>query len=399
MLGQVTVRGKDSRQTYSDDVEKLALFIGYKRANDNPDYVNKLVTAEHLEDGGEVEAALGRNSMLLKELRAASLNAGAGWRALITTYSTRTPGESEAFKALIKCFDDVYPEFVVFVDGFTDNFMSNTPSLPTEIEPMSALFQISSFLGSESRHSGKTTFAIATVHYPDAAISDDNRWKYAKKIKELKGAAPNIALVAPYIQPGLGALAGRLASENASIADSPMRVQTGSVLGLKPEISSFLKGAVPSVEAELYFFNSHRISVPQKYADFDGIYWSDLELLTPEDSDFRFVENRRVRDKAIRAVRRAAIKRIGDRLMNDTPNSIAVNKSYFIKSLRDMARKKVIQGVTYPGEIEQPTDDAVDIIWLSKHKVEIHLSIKPYGSPKHIDVLVSLDLTTAPAGV
>jgi hypothetical protein len=48
-----------------------------------------------------------------------------------------------------------------------------------------------------------------------------------------------------------------------------------------------------------------------------------------------------------------------------------------------------------PGEIYPPADDAVNIVWQSKNKVELYLKLRPYESPKEIVANLALDLSEA----
>ena len=69
--------------------------------------------------------------------------------------------------------------------------------------------------------------------------------------------------------------------------------------------------------------------MPQWYADFEGVYWSDGSTLDAKGGDFQYIEHLRPVLKASREVRILAIRRIANRVLNSTPNSIELNKSYF----------------------------------------------------------------------
>jgi hypothetical protein len=59
-----------------------------------------------------------------------------------------------------------------------------------------------------------------------------------------------------------------------------------------------------------------------------------------------------------------------------------------------MSKSVQFAGYTFPGEIETPDKEAVEIVWKSKTKVEIYLKLKPYNCPKQITANLVLDLST-----
>ena len=111
-----------------------------------------------------------------------------------------------------------------------------------------------------------------------------------------------------------------------------------------------------------------------------------------EVSDYSELENLREVRKAQRAVRRLQIFRVADRKLNNTPASIASNKNYFMRPLREMAKGFTFAGVTFPGDIKPPGDDAIEIVWNSHTQVDIWLKVTPYESPKDLRAHILLDL-------
>jgi hypothetical protein len=170
-----------------------------------------------------------------------------------------------------------------------------------------------------------------------------------------------------------------------------MRVATGSVSGLgqAPADST----SKPLQLATLSVLAIKRLSVPQWYPDFAGIYWGDGSTLDAEGGDYQYIENLRVVHKASREVRLLAIQRVANRLLNSTPNSIQVNKAYFIKPLRNMSKTYTINGVTFPGDITVPKDGDITIGWPTNKHVVIYMVVRPYNSPKEITVNIMLDLS------
>lgn len=189
----------------------------------------------------------------------------------------------------------------------------------------------------------------------------------------------------------LGVLAGRLCDPGASLADTPMRVATGALVGLGAEpvdsANVALNMAVIKQLAEM------RFSVPQWYAGYDGTYWADHISLAAEGSDFAVYENRRVLDYLARRVRILAIGKIADRRLNSTAKSIAVHKMYFARPLREASHDIEVAGMTMPGLIREPDDNAIGITWTSRTSVSIAITARPYSCPKNITLYLGLDLS------
>jgi hypothetical protein len=204
-------------------------------------------------------------------------------------------------------------------------------------------------------------------------------------------AAPRVLVVPQLHGNDLGVLAGRLANAAVSIADSPMRVASGAVLGLGA-IPADLDGVpLPSaIRAEL---DKARFSVSQTYPDYPGVFWGDGNMLDAPASDFQVVEYLRLADKAARQVRPLLIRRVADRRLNNTPNSMAAAISALMKPLRQMAKSATFAGQVFPGEIEAPKDGDIVLVWLSKTKVELYIKIRPLNCPKDLTANIALDLS------
>ncbi len=180
----------------------------------------------------------------------------------------------------------------------------------------------------------------------------------------------------------LGKYAGRLANQEVSIADSPARVQTGSVLG-STELMTDKNGDALDL-ATLKTLESNRLSVPMWYPDYAGQYWTTGRTLDVAGGDYQDIRHIRVAMKAARKVRIRGIARIADRTFNSTPSSTAAAQLYFTKDLREMA----LTGV--PGEIYPPEDEDIEIKWVNSTDVEIYMSVQPYECPVKITIAISL---------
>ena len=208
----------------------------------------------------------------------------------------------------------------------------------------------------------------------------------------VKDVAANLVTPVPQLNGNnVGVLGGRLCDRAVTVADSPMRVATGSLLGLgEMPVDSAGKPLEMSTIAALA---EARYSLPQWYADMEGIYWTDGSTLEAKGGDYQVLEYVRPVHKLNRRVRIKAIRRIADRILNSTPPSIELNRTYFSKDMRVMSKTTEIGGIPFPGEIMPPRDEDVSIQWKTKTKVNIGLMVRPHNCPKHIVVNIGLDLS------
>lgn len=237
---------------------------------------------------------------------------------------------------------------------------------------------------------GRRLFVMAST----VGITAQQTWsEYLTEQKAItKDLAAPRALAVPQLHGNdLGVLAGRLANAAVSIADTPMRVASGAVLGLGPVPKD--KDGVPLPSAIRSELDKARFSVSQTYPDYPGVFWGDGNMLDAPASDFQVVEYLRLADKAARQVRPLLIQRVGDRRLNNTPNSMAAAASAFKKPLRVMAKSAKFAGQVFPGEIESPKDGDIVIVWHTKTKVEVYIKIKPLNCPKDLTANIALDLS------
>ena len=224
--------------------------------------------------------------------------------------------------------------------------------------------------------------------------ADSQSWEeYATAIKPLTAdVAADACLVTPTIWgPELGTLMGRLCNAAVTVADSPMRVATGALVGSWTERPVDKAGRRLDMSV-LEGLDKARFSVPQWYPDYEGMYWADGNVLDVNGGDFQVIENVRVIMKAMRRVYPLAVARIADRRFNSTPASIAQNKTYFMRPLREMSRSVTILGQTFPGEIYPPEDGDITVSWPSRTSVELYMAVRPYNCPKKITCNLFLDL-------
>ena len=215
---------------------------------------------------------------------------------------------------------------------------------------------------------------------------------YKTAIKALNNgvAAARVSLVPQLHGNNLGVVMGRLCNPAASLADTPMRVATGALIGLGPNPVDSAGAAINM--ADMKELSDARFSVPEWYAGYNGTYWADHMMLDNQGGDFQVFENLRVMDYLARRVRILSIARIADRRLNSTSKSIELHKTYFGRVLREAARPIVIGASEIPGLITPPVEGDIAITWLSQTEVAIGITAAPYNNPKKITVYLALDL-------
>jgi hypothetical protein len=364
-LGKVSVNNLNLGQGAVTEIERYFLFIGTGAKN-----VGQLLA---LNTDSDLDSALGIPASDLKtQITAARLNGGDRWACLAAPINA----DGEWSEALEKAQQQ----------GFSvESVVITTPV--TAGAQLSAMHDAAVALNNTY---GRRAFVIAA----SAGITSQQTW--AEYLLEQKAittglAAPRVLAVPQLHGNDLGVLAGRLANAAMSIADSPMRVASGALLGLGPVPTDKENVPLPSaIRAEL---DTARFSVSQTYPDYPGVFWGDGNMLDAPASDFQVVEYLRLADKAARQVRPLLIRRVGDRRLNNTPNSMAAAISAFMRPLRQMAKSTTFAGQVSPGEIESPQDGDIVLVWHSKTKVEIYIKIRPLNCPKDLTANIALDLS------
>ena len=365
-LGQVTVDNLNLGQGPVSEIERYFLFIGPAGKN-----VGQILP---LNTDSDLDAALGVAASDLKtQITAARLNGGQRWACVAAPIGA----EGNWTDALEQSQQLGYSVEAVII--------TKPVTAPAELSAMNdAAISLSNTYG-------RRIFVMACT----AGITADQTWaKYVGERKTLLAnlAAPRVLVVPQLHGNDLGVLAGRLANASVSIADSPMRVATGAVLGLGPVPIDGEKISLPSaVRSEL---DRARYSVSQTYPDYPGVYWGDGNMLDTPGSDFQVVEYLRITDKAARLIRALLIRRVADRRLNNTPNSMAVNTNQLMAPLRAMAKSVTFAGQVFPGDIEPPKDGDLVLTWLSKTKVVAYFKLKPLNCPKDLAANIALDLST-----
>lgn len=368
-LGTVQINNLNLGQGDITAVERHFLFIGRAGIADEESQLYSVGAQTDLE---KVFA----DSPLREQLIAAQLNAGQNWTAAVYPLAD---GES-IFSAIDRANEVQSFETIVLCDEQTTDVQISTTH--------DALVSLKATLG---------RFVSALIAVPGIDVATQTWAQYeAASVALQSGIAADLVVLVPQLHGNnVGVLAGRLCDRSVSIADSPMRVATGSVLGLG--LAPIDSANEPLSLATLTTLSTARFSVPQWYSDFQGVYWGDAQTLDAVGGDYQYLEHLRSVHKASRQVRVLAIRRVGNRALNSTPNSIELNKSYFMKPLREMSKSSTILGTPFPGEIKPPVEGDIDIVWTSNKAVTLYLVVRPYNSPKEITVNILLDLSNTGA--
>ncbi|BBL73973.1 DUF2586 domain-containing protein [Methylomagnum ishizawai] len=373
-LGSVSVIAANQQQGEVAAIEKYFLFVGV-----GPSHQGELV---FLNAQSDLDAELGSASSALKtQVAAAQLNGGQGWACIAAPIASTADWEDAV---------DLGTGYAKGVEAVAMCF------------PIAAQADITAYQSKAEAilaASGRRVFFIAPTAAIDPDAEEGQSWgDYIADLGDLTdGVLASRVMLCPLIFPdAVGILAGRLCRADVSIADSPMRVATGAILGRTLDDLPADKDGVVYGNAHALALNNARLTVPQTYADYEGVYWSDGQMLDAEGGDFQVVENLRVVDKAARRVRLILISMVADRRLNSSPESIAWATTRLSAPLREMAKSYVFQGIPFVADIEPPQEGDIAIQWVSRTEVRIYMVVRPFESPKTITAYIVLDLS-APA--
>ena len=363
--GKVSVYNLNLGQGPVTEIERYFLFIGLSASN-----VGELIP---LNTQSDLDTELGAAASDLKtQVAAARLNGGDRWACMALPIAAAADWETALDGAMQQ---GVTVEAVVIC---------------SPVATGAALEALHAKSVAINNQYGRRLFVMAATEGIDPLL-DWNAYLAEQRAITQDILAPRVLVVPQLHGNDLGVLAGRLVNAAVSIADSPMRVATGALLGLgETPVDS---AGVPLPSAILSELDKARFSVPQTYPDYPGVYWGDGNMLDAPGSDFQVVEYLRITDKAARRVRILLIQRVGDRRLNNTPNSMAANKSALMRPLRQMAKSVLFAGQQFPGDIEPPQDDDIVLVWMSKTKVEAYIKLRPYNCPKDLTANIALDLS------
>lgn len=367
--GRVTTNNLNLAQGNFREIERRALFIGIGSKN-----MGSLLS---LNSQSDLSDLLGVNdSEIKRNVVAAKLNGGENWQAWAAPQSSGYTWTEVVESAMATAS----PELVILCTPAIDG---------AELDAMQAQAEIL-----RTQFARRVIILTATPGIDPTADTGQTWSDYeAAQAAITTGISAYRVGVQPQLHGNdLGVLAGRLCNRAVSIADSPMRVATGPVLGLGP--TPVDKDGVELTGATLTTLDANRLSCIQRYPDYPGTYYSDGNLLDVPAGDYQVIENLRVVDKLARRIRILQINRIANRQLNSTPTSIAANKLYFGRPLREMSKSTIFSGEHFPAEIKPPKEGDIEIVWITNNKVQVFFKATPYNSPKEIEANIILDLTT-----
>lgn len=366
MLGTVQVNNLNLIQGPLTAVENFLLFTGQGAGTNE----GKLISVNAQSD---LDAVLGlESSNLKKQVAAAQLNAGQNWNAAVLPLRDGDTWQDAVDLAV----EEMQVEGICLTDPVSQAV--EVERMQAKAETIMAKYMAPVFMAAAAR----------------APLETETWEDYRSAISPITSGlvADQVTLTASMYGHELGTYMGRLCNKSVTVADSPIRVKTGSLLG-EWSVKPTDKDGRNLDMATLYALDKARFSVPQWHPGYDGIYWGDGNVLDVNGGDYQVIENLRVVQKCMRRVYPLAVARIGDRTLNETPESIAAAQTYFARPLREMAKKRKILGVPFPGEIHPPAKDAITLVWLSKYELEVWITARPYNCPKAITCNLLLDLT------
>lgn len=363
-IGQVTVNNVNLNQAEPTEVERLFLFIGQASTQ-----VGAIVPVNTQSDFNKL---FGEDS-LAATLTSALLNANSDWNALAVGIDDTLTWQ-DALTNVLKSGQSF--EGVIICDPLSSSAeitALNNQAILALNRYQQRLFMLAPCVGIDSTSQTWADYIQAQTPLINGLLAD------------------RVGIVPQLHGNNLGVLAGRLANSKASIADSPMRVATGGLVGLGESPTD--KNFEPLDMAIIQQLDALRFSVPQYYTGYTGWYWADCNLLTNETSDYQVIENLRLIDKACRKEYLKLIPLIADRKVNRTSESIAWLTGYLMEPLRRMSQASIINGQAFPGEIEPPESGDIVVQWLSRTEIVIYIAIRPLNSPKKITANIMLDLS------
>lgn len=364
--GQVSVNNLNLGQGPVTEIERYFLFIGPAAKN-----VGKLLA---LNTQSELDTELGVPANDLKtQITAARANGGSRWACAALPLAADGDWQEALDKAQS---EGLSVEAVVITKPVTSN------------ADLQAMHNAAVTLNNRY---GRRVFVMAASEGIKPTSQEWAEYRLTQRPLVADVSAPRVLVVPQLHGNDLGVLAGRLANAEVSIADSPMRVATGALIGLGP--TPVDKEGISLPASTLSELDKLRLSVPQTYPDYPGVFWGDANMLDAPGSDFNVIENLRIVDKAARRIRILLIQRVADRKVNNTPTSMASTQLALMRPLREMSRSATFAGLQFPGDIQPPKDDDITLVWKSRKAIEAYIKIRPYNCPKDLTANIALDLS------
>jgi hypothetical protein len=370
-LGNIVVNALNLNQGPFPTVEKYFLFIGVGATNQD--------TLLFLDSNSNLDTELGAaDSEIKRQIKAAKANAGQNWGCCAIPVAD---GALWAPAVDLAMNNNVKAEAIVVCTPVAAQ--ADLTAMHAKAEEINTTY-------------GRRLFFIAAAEGIDPTAITGQTWSaYITALTALTATLSAMRVsVVPYIyNDAVGIYAGRLCNYQTSVADTPMRVNTGSIVGQDQSTLPVDKAGVIYNNAHAKALNDQRFSVPQFYPDYEGVYWTDGQMLDVATGDYTVVENLRVVDKAARAVRLVLISLVGDRRFNSSPVGTAWAISKLMRPLFEMSKSYDFQGIPFPAELKSPVDGDIAIQWVTRTQVQIFIKARPFEIPKDLTANIILDLT------
>ncbi|MGZ5025700.1 MAG: DUF2586 domain-containing protein [Methylobacter sp.] len=370
-LGKITVNALNLNQGPFPTVEKYFLFIGVGATHQN--------TLLFLNTDSDLDVELGAaDSEIKRQVKAAKANAGQNWACCAV------PVANGALWA------------AAFDMAMNNNVKIEACVICTPVAAQADLTAMHTKAIETNATYGRRLFFIAAAAAINSTPVSGQTWAaYVTALTALTASLSAMRVsVVPYIyNDAVGIYAGRLCNYQTSVADTPMKVGTGALVGQDASTLPKDKDGIIYNNAHAKALNDQRFSVPQFYPDYDGIYWSDGQMLDAATGDYTVIENLRVVDKAARAVRLVLIGLIGNRSFNSTPVGTAWAISKLMRPLFEMSKSTDFQGIPFPAELKPPKDGDIVITWITRTQVQVFIKARPFEIPKDLTANIVLDLS------
>ena len=275
-LGKIQINKLNLLQGKIEDVENYFLFIGQGAGTNE----GTILTVNNDTD---LDVALGSEASNLKtQVKAARANAGQNWNAMV--YPLDGVITWSVAVAAVMLFSSC--EAIVITDAVSD---------AAEIEAMQVLAE--EIMGQYMR----PVIFIPTCAAIDPATESWSEFTTSRNALLASLACDQVNPVITAWEDDQGIYCGRLCDSSVTIADSPMRTATGSIVGIR-SVKPVDKDDVAIDMSVLSALDAGRWSVPQWYPDYPGMYFGDGNVLDVPGGDFQVIEHLRVMHKAMRKV-------------------------------------------------------------------------------------------------
>ena len=134
------------------------------------------------------------------------------------------------------------------------------------------------------------------------------------------------------------------------------------------------------IEDYLELLNAEKYITIRQYSGLEGYYVTNANVMSPENSDYQYIEDVRVLNRIIKATRSQALKKL--QIEIDPENldaSVAVIKEYLNTALEDAQQDKIISS----GELEIDTENLNILV---KESLDIKVSYVPMGHAREMNV-------------